>query len=217
MLPTRKNALFICLSLLIAGVLAVVGSNLVVLSQRGDTYDQVSEVPHNKVGLVLGCVRYLNGGYENPFFQNRIDAATRLFEAAKIDYILVSGDNHRQGYDESSDMKQALVERGVPSERIICDYAGFSTLDSIVRSKEVFGQQAITVISQRFHNERAIYIAKACGVEATGYNAEDVKLKWAAKTYLREIASRVKAVWDVRIVRRQPKFLGNPVVIGATA
>jgi SanA protein len=217
MLPTRKSVLVICFSLLVAGIVTVVGSNILVSSQSGDTYDQVSQVPRNKVGLVLGCVRYLNGGYENPFFQNRIDAAARLFEAGKIDYILVSGDNHRQGYDESSDMKQALVERGVPSERIICDYAGFSTLDSIVRSKEVFGQQAITVISQRFHNERAIYIAKACGVDAVGYNAKDVKLKWAAKTYLREIASRVKAIWDVRIVMRQPKFLGNRIVIGATA
>jgi SanA protein len=217
MLPSQKNALRICLSLLTAIIVAVVGSNLLVLFQSGDTYDQASQVPRNKVGLVLGCVRYLNGGYENPFFQNRIDAAARLFEAGKIDYLLVSGDNHRQGYDEASDMKQALVERGVPPEKIVCDYAGFSTLDSIVRSKEVFGQQAITVISQRFHNERAIYIAKACGVEAAGYNAKDVKLKWAAKTYLREIASRVKAVWDVRIVRRQPRFLGNPIVIGATA
>jgi uncharacterized protein YijF (DUF1287 family)/vancomycin permeability regulator SanA len=207
----------VSLGLLTIGIIATIWSNLLVRAESKHTYDQVSQVPRNKVGLVLGCGRYLRGGYNNLFFRNRIKAASRLIQSGKVDYILVSGDNHRQGYDETSDMKQALVELGVPPGRIVCDYAGFSTLDSIVRSKEVFGQRAITIISQRFHNERAIYLAKAYGMEAVGYNADDVQLKWAAKTYLREIGARVKAIWDTKIARRSPRFLGEPVVIGAAA
>ena len=197
-----------------AGLMVLVWCNLIVQAQSGRTHSNLSEVPHNKVGMVPGCVRYLGGKYENPFFRGRIDAAWALYQAGKIDYILVSGDNHRKDYDETTDMKQALIDCGVPAEKITCDYAGFSTLDSVVRAKEVFGQASITVISQRFHNLRAIYIANASGLDAVGYNASEVKLQWALKTYLRESLSRVKAVWDVHIARRHPKFLGEPVRIG---
>lgn len=204
----------ILVGILAAGVIALVWCNLVVQAQSGRTHDKLSELPHNKVGMVPGCVRYLGGKYENPFFRGRIDAAWALYQAGKIDYILVSGDNHRKDYDETTDMKQALIDRGVPEGKITCDYAGFRTLDSVVRAKEVFGQSSITVISQRFHNLRAIYIANASGLNAVGYNACEVKFKWALKTYLRESLSRVKAVWDVHIAQRRPKFLGAPVRIG---
>jgi len=133
-----------------------------------------------------------------------------------VDFVLASGDNHRRGYDEPTAMKQALIMAGVPESRVFCDYAGFTTLDSIVRAKRVFGQDAVTVISQQFHNERAIYLADHCGLDAVGYNAPDVPTTAATRlVYLREIASRIRAVWDVHVAHRQPHFLGDPVQIAA--
>ena len=210
---SNKKLLILC-GIPVAGLIVLGCCNLIVQARSGRTHDNIAELPHNKVGMVLGCVRYLGGKYENRFFRGRIDAASALYQAGKIDYILVSGDNHRKDYDETTDMKQALIDLGIPAEKITCDYAGFTTLDSVVRAKEVFGQSSITVISQRFHNIRAIYLAQAAGIDAVGFNAAEVRFKWALKTYLRESASRVKAVWDVHIARRHPKFLGEPVRIG---
>jgi len=211
---TLKKILLILIGIPVLGLIVLVGCNLIVQAQSGRTHDNPADLPHNKVGLVLGCVKYLGGKYENRFFRGRINAARALYQAGKIDYILVSGDNHHKDYDETTDLKQALVDLGVPAEKITCDYAGFTTLDSVVRAKEVFGQSSITVISQRFHNIRAIYLARAAGIDAVGFNATEVPFKSAFKTYVRESASRVKAVWDVHIARRHPKFLGVPVRIG---
>jgi SanA protein len=211
----RKKLLIIAAGgLALGGMIVTAWCNWVVSSEAARTYGTIAEVPGNRVGLVLGCSQASSRGGENPFFRSRIEAAWKLFEAGKIEYVLVSGDNHRAGYDEPTDMKQALVALGVPPERIVCDYAGFTTLDSVVRCKEVFQQSAITVISQKFHNERAIYIARAHGIDAVGFNAEGVGLKQGFKTYVREAASRVKAVLDVRAIGRKPKFLGEPVAIG---
>jgi SanA protein len=133
---------------------------LVVSTARGRTYADLASIPKRDVGLVLGCSRFLPDGRRNRFFDNRIRAASDLYRAGKIDYLVVSGDNHIRGYDEPTDMKESLIEAGVPPERIYCDYAGFRTMDSIVRARKIFGQTAITVISQEFHNQRAIFIAR---------------------------------------------------------
>ena len=205
-----------------SGVVFVVFSGLILCSNwviEGEskfTYDRVSELPHHKVGLVLGCIKSPDGRYVNPFFESRIEAACQVYQAGKIDVILVSGDNHVRAYDEATDMKNALIGRGIPSDKIFCDYAGFTTLDSILRAKEVFKQNALTIISQKFHNERAIYIAQNEGMSAVGYNAKAVELKWALRIYLREFCSRMKVIWDVKIIRRKPKFLGEPIEIKTT-
>ena len=128
----------------------------------------IDTIPPRKVGLVLGCA-------PNLYFHHRLDAAIELYEAGKIEYILVSGDNHAAGYDEASWMRDALLERGVPAERVVRDFAGFSTLDSIVRAREVFGQREITIISQDFHVRRALFIAKRRGLDAVGYAAPDLE------------------------------------------
>src|SRR3954447_8840135 len=129
-------------------------------------YSDVDSTPYRPVGLVLGCVRGVPGGGENPFFRARIDAATQLYFAHKIDYILVSGDNNNNSYNEPLDMRDALIEAKVPRERIYMDYAGFRTLDSVVRAREVFGAQQVTIISQGFHNPRAVYLAQHHGMDA---------------------------------------------------
>lgn len=176
-------------------------------------YSDVKQIPHNKVGLLLGTAPVTPWGVHNNYYDYRINAATELFKAGKIDYILVSGDNHSTDYDEPSCMRDSLMVRGIPKDKIILDYAGFRTLDSIVRAKEIFGQNSITIISQQFHNERALYLAKHYGIEAVAYNAKDVEYwKKKLKIHGREYLARVKMFIDL-YTGKKPKFLGERIKI----
>ncbi|GAB4399496.1 MAG: ElyC/SanA/YdcF family protein [Microscillaceae bacterium] len=177
-------------------------------------YDQLEQIPTNTVGLLLGTSRKLADGRANLYFKYRIQAAVALYQAGKVNYLLVSGDNGSRHYNEPMDMKKALMKQGVPDSAIILDYAGFRTLDSVVRARKVFGQQQITVISQAFHNKRAIYLAHQNGLAAIGYNAPDVR-QWAGfKTQVREVLARFKVFLDLYVLHTQPRFLGPPVLIG---
>lgn len=174
----------------------------------------LGELPNTKVALVLGTSEYLVGGGKNLYFTYRIEAAYQLYEAGKCTYFLVSGDNSNKNYNEPKRMRDALIEKGIPNEHIILDYAGFRTLDSVVRAKKVFGQDSILVVSQRFHNERAIYLAKHNKLYAFGYNAKDVKDYAGFKTHVREYLARVKMMLDLYILQTEPKFLGEKVEVG---
>lgn len=176
------------------------------------TYNNLKKIPKNKVGLVLGTSNRLVGGGSNPFYTNRIKATLELFKAGKIDYILVSGDNSTQYYNEPTVFKKDLIRGGIPSEKIFLDYAGFRTLDSMVRAKFIFGLDSVTIISQKFHNERAIYIAEQKGLYAIGYNAEDLSIKYGLKVHLREYFARVKVFIDLAL-NTQPKFFGEKIEI----
>lgn len=182
-------------------------------SAQGRTYSDLSRIPHRKVGVILGCSQRLSDGRANLFFKYRVLAAAKLFKAGKVDYVIVSGDNHVVGYDESSDMKAALAATGVPERRIYCDFAGFRTLVSMVRAKAVFGQTAIAVISQEFHSQRAIYIARHNGMDAIGFNARHVDAYNGFRTRLRELFARVKTVLDVTLLGTQPHFSGPRINI----
>ncbi|MCT4630503.1 ElyC/SanA/YdcF family protein [Winogradskyella sp.] len=170
-------------------------------------FDSISNIQKNKVGLVLGTGKYAASGNINLFYKYRVDAAVKLYQAKKIEYILVSGDNSRKDYDEPSDFKQDLIARGIPEDKIFLDYAGFRTLDSVIRAKEIFGQTSITFISQKFHNQRAIYIANSYDIKAVGFNAKDVY-----KSHFREYLARSKASLDL-VFNVQPKFLGKKITI----
>ncbi len=189
---------------------------IVTRATDGKLYDSVAVVPDQRVALLLGCVKNLHGGVSNPFFANRIRATAKLFKEGKLKAVLVSGDNHNHGYDEPTDMKEALIAAGVPEAKITCDYAGFRTLDSIARAKKVFGQKQVIIVSQRFHNERALYLAKCYGLDAIAFNATNVSLEHSIKTYIREAFARVKAVLDMHLLHTQPKFLGAPVKVEGT-
>lgn len=200
-------AAFISLSMLGADA-------LVNRASRGRTFSDVRAVPHRRVGLLLGCVKTMPGGWLNPFFTRRVAAAAELYRAGKVDYLLVSGDNHIRSYNEAKDMKDSLAELGVPREKIFCDYAGFRTLDSIVRARDVFGEAQITVISQEFHNRRAIFIASNRGIDAIGFNASGVGAYHGFKVRCREELARVNTVLDIYLFRRQPRFQGPRVPVG---
>lgn len=203
---------------LVAGFLLVVFSImgaafLISGAAEGRMYSRTEAIPHRRVGLLLGCQKNHGNGSPNLYFMPRVVAAAKLFKAGKVDFLLVSGDNHTVGYDETTDMKESLVQAGVPADRIVCDYAGFRTLDSVVRAKEVFGQDGLTIISQPFHSQRAIFIASHFGVDAIGFSAGDVDLFNGFRIRIREMLARVKAVMDVYLLRTQPRFLGEKIVI----
>jgi SanA protein len=175
---------------------------------------KLSNTPQNKVGLLLGTSKYLKSGQLNEYFQNRIQATIELFKAGKIENIVISGDNSRSNYNEPLEMKNELIKLGVPEEKIYLDYAGFRTYDSVIRMNKIFGQSSFTVISQEFHNRRAVFIADKLNLKAFGYNAKDVSKYNGFKTKLREKFARVKVFLDL-LINKQPKFLGEKIEIAA--
>lgn len=177
-------------------------------------YEQAADLPKNKVGLLLGTSKYRIDGKRNDYYLNRIDAAVRLYKLGKVDYILVSGDNSIVEYNEPINMRKDLIEKGVPDTVIVLDYAGFRTLDSVVRAHRVFGQDSFTIISQKFHNQRAVFIGKTKGLNIVAYNAQDVSFETGIKTRFRELFARVKVLLDLFVLHTQPKFLGEPIRIG---
>lgn len=186
-----------------------------IISTKTSPYvtSELSDVHPARTGLLLGTSRTRRNGTSNAYFYNRIDAAVKLYRSGKIKYILVSGDNSSVFYNEPRDMRDALIERGIPSSAIFLDYAGFRTLDSILRARDIFGQDSYIVISQQFHNERAVFLARRMGIEAYGYNAEDVSAYFGFKTKFREFFARSKVFVDL-LMDVQPKFSGEKVKIG---
>jgi len=200
------------IALLAPAFLAVVvyANATAVWASRGRLFDDPDAVPHTRAALVFGTTSQIQGR-ENLYFRYRIDAAAEVWEAGKVDVIIVSGDNRTRFYNEPRDMREALIARGVPGDRIVSDFAGLRTLDSVVRAKEIFGADPVLFISQRFQNERAIYLAKANGIEAFGYNARDVGTQAGMKTRIREVGARVKMWLDVRFLNTRPRHLGDPI------
>ncbi|WP_291115783.1 SanA/YdcF family protein [Empedobacter sp. UBA7248] len=174
--------------------------------------DKLEILPKTKVAVVLGTAPNLVSGYQNYYFTYRIEAATKLYHSGKVTHFILSGDHGRKNYNEPEAMKQALIKNGVPENVIYLDYAGFRTLDSMIRAKEIFGQNEFIVVSQEFHNQRAVYIARQNGINAYGYNAKDVNKHAGLKTNIREYFARTKVFID-SFFGIQPKFLGEKIEI----
>ena len=164
-----------------------------------------------EIGLVLGTSKRTAGGWANPHFENRIAAAARLYHAGRVKHLIVSGDNGTRGYNEPADMRAALVARGVPDSAITGDYAGFRTLDSMVRARKIFGQTRLTLITDPFHADRAVFLARHQGIDALAFASEPVELRYSLKTRVREYLADAKACLDIFILRTKPRFLGPPV------
>lgn len=184
-------------------------------SSREFLFDDHDSCPPVTVALVLGCSPEVASGRPNFYFTSRMKAAAGLYHAGKCRYLLVSGDNRDAGYDEPTAMKEALVALGVPEPAIVRDYAGFDTLDSVLRAKEVFEQSRYLVVSQAFHNERAVAIARHHGIEAYGLNAPDFRGRQAIRMVIREKLARVKTLGELKLLGSQPKYLGPIVSIGS--
>lgn len=200
---------FVCLF-----IASTVAANLIVeRSAEGKVFSDIKSVPHRKVALLLGTSPLNRLGRPNTYFTNRILTAAELYRSGKIDYIIASGDNHTRKYDETTAMRDSLIARGVPSDRIITDFAGFRTLDSVIRAKEVFGCDSLTIISQADHDARALYIAKANGIDAVAVEAPILAGRLVRiRLAIREWLARDKMMLDL-LFGRKPHFLGEKIPI----
>lgn len=175
---------------------------LVDSNAKGKVYDDVESIPYREVGLLLGTTPQTRiGRLENRFFLFRIDAAEKLYKAGKVTKILISGDEDSlDGVNEVESMKEALMARGVPESVIMLDGKGFRTLASIERANRVFGLRSFTIISQQFHNERALYQAEHMGLDIESpiaFDAESPRTAMATLIYIREYLARVKLFIDL--------------------
>jgi SanA protein len=209
----KGKILKISFSFLTVNLLMVFLCNFIITSFAKDkTFNDLNTIPTNTVGIVLGTSKKITGGSPNLYYSYRVKAAIALFKAEKIKFILVSGDNGTRYYNEPATIKKDLIAGGIPEEKIFLDFAGFRTLDSMVRAKTVFGLDSVTVISQEFHNQRAIYLADKKDIKAIGFNATDVSGNSGLKVHFREYLARVKVFIDL-ILNTQPKFYGDHVEI----
>ncbi|MBK9176485.1 MAG: YdcF family protein [Flavobacteriales bacterium] len=174
-------------------------------------HDDPSDLPPHSVALVLGTGPTNRDGRPNWYFRQRIEAAEMLLRTGRVEHLLLSGDNGHRGYNEPLAMRAALMDRGVDSTRITLDFAGFDTFDSVVRARKVFGQERFIIVSQRSHNERALYIAHHQGIDAVAFNAGASYGGSAGR--IREIAARMKMVGEF-LLGTQPRYLGEPVTLG---
>jgi SanA protein len=205
--------------LALGGVLGLsflgVTNSYIIARNRDRFYAELARVPSADVALVLGTSPLTRGGQKNLHFHYRIESAAALYHAGKVRHILVSGDNRRANYNEPTRMKEALAARGVPGSAITCDYAGFRTLDSVVRARQIFDVQNCIIVTQRYHATRALEIARARGLRAVSFCTRDVALRHSLKTEVREVLARTVTVLDLYVWHRQPRFLGKrePIVI----
>ncbi|WP_226950994.1 outer membrane permeability protein SanA [Rouxiella sp. S1S-2] len=176
-------------------------------------YDEVQELPHRQVGVVLGTAKYYRTGVINQYYLYRIQGAINAYNSGKVKYLLLSGDNALQSYNEPMTMRRDLMAAGIPSSDIVLDYAGFRTLDSIVRTRKVFDTNDFLIITQRFHCERALFIALHMGIQAQCFAVPSPKDMLTVR--VREIFARLGALNDLYILNRQPRFLGPLIPIPA--
>jgi SanA protein len=163
-------------------------------------FDEISRLPDRRVGLLLGTSQHLSSGERNLFFDYRMDAAAKLFHRKKVEMILASGARHSRYYDETRAMVRALVERDVPPHRIMTDNEGFRTLESVIRARDIYGIRDPIVVSQKIHNERAVFLARHNDIQALAYNARSPGFLYGLKTWVRELFARVRAVVDLHII-----------------
>ncbi len=191
-------------------VLAVVVCNIwVIQSTRSRVFTDVSQIPHNKVALVLGTSSRLVSGVPNPFFVNRMSRAAEMYKLKKVEHFILSGDNRTRYYNEPETMRGALMALGVPDSVITLDFAGLRTFDSIVRSKEIFGMDSLTIITQPFHSYRALFISDRMHINAVAVVANEPTAETGFQVYIREYFARTKAVMDLYLLNTAPKHLGE--------
>jgi len=211
--PARAGTRWLCRLAFLGAFAFVLGNLWVELRARGRVFARVEDVPPNEVGLVLGTSSQLSGGYENPFFAGRITAAAELYRAGKVHHFILSGDNSSARHDEPADMRRAIIEQGVPESATTLDDAGFRTLDSFARARKVFDVSRLTIVTDDFHAARSILLARHFGIDAQVYCSKPVPIKWSAKTRLREVGARCKALLDLFVLRTRPHFLGERITL----
>jgi SanA protein len=190
---------------------------LMVYAARPYIYVDTAKVPRNDVALVLGTGPFTAKGNPNLHFEVRVNAAATLLKSGKVKHLLLSGDNHIRGYDEPTEMKNALLKLGVPESAMTLDYAGLRTLDSMERARKIFGQTNLTIVTEDFHAARSVFLARHFDIKPVLFTAEKLPLAWEYPVTVREIAARVWALLDVYVRHRGARHLGDPIQIRIAA
>ena len=161
----------------------------------GRTYDKISKIPPRETALVLGTSPKMMSGAANPYFISRMEAVSLLYHHGKIKNIIVSGEKSK-GYDEPAAMKKFLIyQEGIPEDIILEDPKGFNTHASILRSKNVYKRKNIIIVTQGFHNIRALFFARNNSMNALGFNAREIsKPESFYRNQFREFFARILAV-----------------------
>lgn len=190
---------WILLFIIVACLMVIIGCNLAVTSAaKGKMYTDPSKIPAKPVALLLGTSPIGRSGNPNQFFLRRIDATVKLYREKKFSRLIISGANRPEEFNEPEEMRTALVKQGVPDSIMELDGEGFRTINSIVRAKDVYGASSVLIISQEFHNERALFLAKHKGIDAVAFNAATTSShRWRIQMKMRECLARVKAVLEV--------------------
>lgn len=197
---------------LIAALLCSIIS-LVVINQaigfyvRNQIYTDINKLPYRPYGVVLGTSKYFGQNSINLFYHNRLLSTYELFSAGKVDYLLLSGDNRTHQYNEPRTMFQDLKKMGISTEFMYMDFAGFRTLDSVIRADRVFKAHSFTIITQKFHCERALFIAKYHNIDAICFVANYPQGYHFVR--FREFFARLQLLWDI-LIEKEPHFLGQP-------
>lgn len=181
----------------------------VVGTTSAKVYETQQQLPDHRMALVLGTSHRTVAGAPNPYFEKRMETAAELFKNGKADHFILSGDNRSRYYNEPIEMRKSLVKKGVPPTAITLDYAGLRTLDSIIRCKQIFGQDKITIITQPFHSYRALFISQYYDIDAVAMVAAEPDFESSVKVRLREYLARTKAVLDLYIFKTSPRYLGQ--------
>ncbi len=202
-------------------LLGLLANRWVINSTDSYLFTDLALLPASDVGVVLGTSPYARNGGPNQEFEGRMRAAAELYKAGKVKHLIVSGANPDRSYNEPRQMRRALIELGVPGSAITMDFAGFRTLDSVVRAQSVWGLHRYTLITQKYHGYRALFLARKLG--QTGASAYTARIgqteNYGNRHPVREVFARFKAVLDLFVLNTQPRFTGEPetLVIGAPA
>jgi SanA protein len=189
----------------------------VEIAAAGRSYSRIDDIPPRDSALVLGTSKYVAPGRINLHYQYRIEAAAALFKAGKVKRLIVSGNGAEPNYNEPRMMREDLVARGVPADRIVRDEAGLRTFDSVVRAATVYGAPDCIVVSQPSHNERAIFIGRCRGQDIIGWNARAVDLQTDPRTAVRERLARMRAVLDVTVFHEKLRIAGSVKTLSSSA
>jgi SanA protein len=206
-----KNLIYLS----ILGVIVIVSVNLYVKSSTDDLiYFTTTPLPKNEVGIIFGAG--INGDQPSKYLKDRLDAGILLYQTHKIEKILLSGDNGRDEYDELKVMKNYCYKHGVDTTKIYVDYAGFDTYSTMYRAKHIFKVKSATLVSQKYHLNRAIYIGVKLGIKSVGFSANKGEYLGYKYVTFREYGSIFKAFFDL-MRNREPRFLGNPIDINGVS
>lgn len=189
--------------LLLAAITVLFCNVYINRSAAAFLFDDKEKLPENEYGLVLGTSKYLVAGGINDFFSGRTQTAAALFHAKKIKKLIVSGYVDHPYYNEPAQIQKELLKLGVPDTVILLDTAGYRTFSSVQNLLQQPWHGQVTIISQKFHNQRAVFLARKAGIDAVGFNVPDKHSGRVIKPYLREVLAKVLAFWEALPIRER--------------